>query len=162
MARIALLLPSLEAGGAERVTLDLAAELLRLGDRIDLLVLRREGALVDALPAGVRLIDLDVPRLRNAARPIAAYCARERPDALLAAMWPLSCIAIWAARRSRTRVVVVEHVNLSAVARSWSAMPRLLLGPTLRWSHRLRGPGSRCPSAPRAIWRNYAAWPPRR
>lgn len=136
MARIALLLPSLEAGGAERVTLTLAAELLRLGDAVDLLVLRPEGALLDAVPAGARLVVLGARRLRQAVRPLAAYCARERPDALLAQMWPLSSVAVWAARRSRTRVVVVEHITLSAFARTWPPVPRALLRPILRWSHR--------------------------
>jgi glycosyltransferase involved in cell wall biosynthesis len=136
VARIALLLPNLETGGAERVTLTLAAELLRLGDAVDLVLLRREGGLLDQVPAGVRLIVLDARRLRHAVRPLAEYCARERPDALLAAMWPLSSIAVWAARRTATRVVVIEHINLSAFAKSWGMLPRAMLGPILRWSHK--------------------------
>jgi glycosyltransferase involved in cell wall biosynthesis len=136
VARIALLLPSLETGGAERVTLTLAAELLRLGDAVDMVVLRREGGLLNEVPAGARLIVLDAPRLRHAVRPLRAYCERERPDVLLAAMWPLSSIAVWATRRSRTRVVVIEHINLTAFAKSWGRLPRAMLGPTLRWSHK--------------------------
>lgn len=136
MARIALLLPSLEAGGAERVTLTLAAEFLALGDEVDLLVLRNEGALADAVPRGVRLVELDAPRLRQAARPIAAYCARMRPDALLAAWWPLTSIALWAARGCGTRVILAEHNTMSVYARTWPLIPRLLLRPAMRWSHR--------------------------
>ncbi|WBO20816.1 glycosyltransferase [Sphingomonas abietis] len=136
MARIALLLPDLQVGGAERVTLTLAAGLLALGDGVDLVVLRREGPLLDEIPAGLRLISLDAPRLRQAARPLADYYARERPDALLAPMWPLSSIAVWAARRSDTRVVVIEHNMLSVEARTWRLAARLLLRPVLRWTHR--------------------------
>lgn len=135
MARIALLLPSLEAGGAERVVLTLATEFLAMGDAVDIIVLRREGALVDAVPAAARLIVLDARRLRNAVRPLAAYCARERPDALLASIWPLTSIAVWAARRTSTRVVVVEHNTLSAEVQRWRPTARLLLRQTLRWSH---------------------------
>jgi glycosyltransferase involved in cell wall biosynthesis len=135
MARIAMLLPSLEAGGAERVTLTLAAEFLAMGDSVDLLLLRREGALLDAVPPGARLVVLGMERLRGAFRPITAYCARERPDALLASMWPLTSIAVWAARRSRTRVIVVEHNTLSVSSRGWRLVPRLLLRPILRSSH---------------------------
>jgi glycosyltransferase involved in cell wall biosynthesis len=136
MARIALLLPSLEPGGTERVTLTLAAEFLRLGDDVDLLVLRQEGALLDAVPVGARLVVLKARRLRGAVRPLRDYCARVRPDVLLASMWPLTSIAVWAARRSRTRVVVAEHNTLSVEAQTWSASARALLLPTLRWSHR--------------------------
>lgn len=136
MARIALLLPSLEPGGAERVTLTLAAEFLKLGDEVDLLVLRQEGALLDAVPSGVRLVPLEAKQLRNAVRPLQDYCTQVRPDALLASMWPLTSIAVWAARRSRIRVVVVEHNTLSVEAQTWPASARALLRPTLRWSHR--------------------------
>jgi len=136
MARIALLLPSLEPGGTERVTLTLAAEFLRLGDEVDLLVLRQEGALLDAVPVGVRLVPLDAKRFRNAVRPLQDYCTQVRPDALLASMWPLTSIAVWAARRSRIRVVVAEHNTLSVEAQTWPASARALLRPAVRWSHR--------------------------
>jgi glycosyltransferase involved in cell wall biosynthesis len=135
MVRIALLLPDLGLGGAERVTLTLAAEFLKLGDAVDVVLLRREGALLTEIPAGARLVVLDAPRIRDAVRPLGEYCSRERPDAMLAAMWPLSSIAVWAARRTRTRVVVIEHVNLSAFVQSWRPLPRALLRPILRWSH---------------------------
>lgn len=136
MARIALLLPSLEPGGTERVTLTLATEFVRLGDEVDLLVLRQEGALLDAVPVGVRLVALEARRLRNAVRPLEDYCARVRPDVLLASLWPLTSIAVWAARRSRIRVVVAEHNTLSVEAQTWPASARTLLRPALRWSHR--------------------------
>lgn len=136
MARLALLLPDLEAGGAERVTLTLAAEFLAMGDTVDIVVLQAKGALMDALPAGATLVELGADRLHRAARPLAAYCAHARPDALLAQMWPLSSIAMWAVRRSRTRVVMVEHINLSSYARTLGLAPRNLLRPILRWSHR--------------------------
>ncbi|BCA63525.1 hypothetical protein HMP09_2759 [Sphingomonas sp. HMP9] len=136
MARIALLLPSLEPGGTERVTLTLAEEFLRLGDDVDLLLLRQEGALLDAVPVGVRLVPLEARRLRNAVRPLKDYCTQVRPDVLLASMWPLTSIAVWAARRSRTRVVVAEHNTLSVEAQTWPASARALLRPAVRWSHR--------------------------
>ena len=135
MARIALLLPNLLAGGAERVTLTLAAEFVAFGDDVDLVLLQAEGALMDAIPAGVRVIVLEAKRLRNAIRPLKAYLERERPDALLAQMWPLSSIGVWACRQSSTRVVVVEHVQLSAYSRSWPLLAKAMLRPIIRWTH---------------------------
>jgi glycosyltransferase involved in cell wall biosynthesis len=135
MARIALLLPNLAAGGAERVTLTLAAEFLAAGDAVDLVVVRAEGALMAAIPAGVRLINLNANRLRHCVRPLAEYLEAARPDALLAQMWPLSSLAVWAARHSATRVVVVEHIDLSAYSKTWGPLARALLSPVIRWSH---------------------------
>lgn len=136
MARIALLLPNLVAGGAERVTLTLAAELLGRGDSVDIVVLQADGPLVDALPDGARLVVLHAGRLRHAIRPLREYLERDRPDALLAQMWPLSSIGVWAARHSATRVVVVEHNNLSAFYKTWPVTARAMLRPIIRWSHR--------------------------
>jgi glycosyltransferase involved in cell wall biosynthesis len=136
MAHLALLLPNLEAGGAERVTLTLAAEFIAAGDQVDLVVLEARGALIEAVPPGVRLVVLGAARLRQAFRPLARYLSSARPDAILAQMWPLSSIAVWAARRSRTRVVVVEHNNLSAYAATWNLAARLALRPALWASHR--------------------------
>jgi glycosyltransferase involved in cell wall biosynthesis len=135
VAHIALLLPNLAAGGAERVTLTLAAEFLAAGDSVDLVLLQAEGPLMSAVPPGVRLVSLDAGRLRQAVRPLQDYLERERPRALLAQMWPLSSIAVWAARRSDTRIVVVEHIDLSAYAKTWPLSARASLRPIIRWSH---------------------------
>lgn len=135
MARLALLLPSLIAGGAERVTLTLARELVALGDEVDVVVMRDEGPLREAVPAGVRLVVLGATRLRNALRPLVRYLRERRPDALLAQMWPLSSIGVVAARRTATRVVVVEHITLSSSARTWPRLARAALRPIMRWSH---------------------------
>lgn len=135
MAKLALLLPNLAAGGAERVTLTLAAEFVAAGDSVDLVLLQAQGALMDTVPVGVRVINLAAHRLRNCIRPLAKYLDEARPDALLAQMWPLSSLAVWAARRSATRVVVVEHIDLSAYAKTWVLLPRTMLRPVIRWSH---------------------------
>ncbi|GAB4348861.1 MAG: glycosyltransferase [Immundisolibacter sp.] len=56
--RLALLLLSLAAGGAERSTLRLAREFVRRGLAVDLLVCRPQGELRDAVPPGVRVVPL--------------------------------------------------------------------------------------------------------
>lgn len=115
---IALVLPSLGAGGAERVTLTLAQGLLELGDRVDLVLGQATGALLPMVPAGVRVIDLSAgPSLRGMIRPLVRYLARERPAAMQASMWPVTCWAVLARRlaRSDARLVLTDHVNLSAM-----------------------------------------------
>lgn len=52
---VGMALPSLRGGGAERVTLTLAAALMARGHRVDLLVARSILAWPDHLPAGLRL-----------------------------------------------------------------------------------------------------------
>jgi glycosyltransferase involved in cell wall biosynthesis len=57
--RIAVLLPSLEGGGAERSMLNLIKGFLARGRTVDLLLCQAKGALMGELPEGVTLIELE-------------------------------------------------------------------------------------------------------
>lgn len=112
---LAFLLPSIAGGGAERLTIELMRGCLERGHSVDLVLVRREGEWLASVPKEVRIIDLGANRLLQAARPLRAYLRRERPVAMLAAMWPLTTIAIGAAigLRPRPRIVVADHGVLS-------------------------------------------------
>lgn len=109
---IAFLLPDLGGGGAERLTVDLMAGFVARGFAVDLLLQRCEGTFLPLVPAGVRVIDLAASRLRRVFAPLRAYLKTEQPDVLVAAMWPLTSIAIASAVGLPTRVVVSEHCAL--------------------------------------------------
>lgn len=115
MARLAILLPDLRGGGAERVALTLAEGFLHRGHQVDVIVLRAAGELLTLLPAGVRLFDLRVGKMRRSIWPLASYLRRERPGALLAFMWPLTAIAVVSnlLARNRTRIATSDHGLLS-------------------------------------------------
>lgn len=133
---IAFLLPNLGGGGAERVALTLAKAFIERGHEVDLVVMERSGQLLDAVPPGVRLIELKAKRVRNVVRPLIRYLRERRPDAIQVSMWPLTIMGIIAARASRVpiRVVVSDHVAYSAPFLSLRQL-RLLC-----WSARLAYP----------------------
>ena len=58
-ARLALFVRNLAGGGAESVWLTLAGGFRERGFEVDLVVCRRQGALADRVPAGVRLVELE-------------------------------------------------------------------------------------------------------
>jgi glycosyltransferase involved in cell wall biosynthesis len=134
-SKLALVLPDFGGGGAERVALLLARAWIEQGHEVDLVLQRREGALLDLLPSAVRVVDLEAPRLRQAVRPLAHYLRRERPDAVLISMWPLTVIGVVAHRlaRSSSRIVLAEHSSLSRQYKSHVGLRRALL----TWSIRL-------------------------
>jgi glycosyltransferase involved in cell wall biosynthesis len=57
--RLAFLLDNLSGGGAEQVVLNLAAEFVELGYRVDLLVCKLEGNLVKKIPPGINVVRLE-------------------------------------------------------------------------------------------------------
>lgn len=117
--RVALVLPSLDGGGAQRVWVDLAGGLVDRAVEVDLVLVRDEGVLRDRVPSGVRLeflggreVSLAVPRL-------ARYLRNRRPDVALPAIPHMNLCTLLAARlmRPRVPVVVAQHNHLSTGAR---------------------------------------------
>ena len=128
-SRIALLLPDLGGGWAERVAATLANAFVERGHRVDLLLARHQGVWLDQLDPAVRVIDLEAPRLRQVVRPLTSYLRREQPDGLLSFMWPLNIFAVLAGvlARSATRIVVTDHIALSQQYASWGPIHRSVL-----------------------------------
>lgn len=120
--RLAILLPDLGGGGAERVAVNLANSFAQRGYGIDMVLLSARGEFLDELQQEIRVIDLQVKRLRGTLIPLVRYLRKVRPDAVLANMWPLTAIALWGRKLARvpTRVVVAEHTTWSRdpIARS--------------------------------------------
>lgn len=114
-SRIAILLPDLRGGGAERVGVNLANNFARRGLGVDMLLLQRQGVLLDQLDSRVRVVDLAAPRARHGLYPLAAYLRDARPTAVMANMWPLPVVALVARTfaRCRTRLVSVTHTTWS-------------------------------------------------
>lgn len=135
---LAVFLPSLAGGGAERVMLDLIAAALAQGRTVDLVLVSRHGAFQDEVPAGVNVIDLRQPRTVTAVVPLARYLRRRRPRALLATLEHANVVALLAGRLAgRTRVSVREANTLSRDLASGPARSRAVL-----WLMRRLYPGA--------------------
>jgi len=136
--RIAIFLPNLGGGGAERVALASAADLIDRGHKVDIVLVRAVGALLPLAPVGARVVDLAASRIIRAFWPLVRYLKRERPNVLHAVMWPITVMAIVAAKvaKTDTDIVVSEQVALSR--RFASSFTEGLL---MRWTTRLLYPG---------------------
>lgn len=130
---LAIFLPSLAGGGAERVSLNLAREVAKRGVKVDLVVSQAVGPYVSEVPDGVRLVDLETSRVATSLPGLVRYLRRNRPDAMLTVMSHANVIGVTAASiaRTSTRVVTSEHDTLSQVTertarRRARGMPRLV------------------------------------
>jgi glycosyltransferase involved in cell wall biosynthesis len=145
--KVAICLPNLGGGGAERVVLTLAADLAARGHKVDLVLIKAVGELLPLVPDGVRVVDLKAHRILGALLPLTRYLREERPDALHAQMWPVTVIAIMAHRlaRSRAKLVISEHTTLSRQVRG--GVQRRLLEWTTRFFYPLADVRTACSAA---------------
>lgn len=134
--RIALFLPSLRGGGAERVMVNLARGFARWGIQVDLVLARAEGPYLSHVPREVRLVDLHATRVLASLPGLVRYLRSECPKALLSALHHANVVALWARKLARvpTRVVVSVHSNPSqATANSKNLRARLM--PLWAWRY---------------------------
>src|SRR5690554_3575339 len=110
---IALFLPALEGGGAERVLLDLAAEFVRRDLRVDLVVAAWRGDLVSEVPPDVRQINLNTSRTLLALPGLTRYLRSASPKALLSTMGHANVVASFASwlAGGRSRTVLREAIH---------------------------------------------------
>jgi len=109
--------------------LDLAREFARLGHEVEFVLMRPEGEFLAEARREHSVVDLCAPRARNVVPSLARYLRHRRPDALVAAMWPLTTLAPIAARivRFPGKVLVSEHAILSQQYAQWGKLHRLAL-----------------------------------
>ena len=131
---IAFFLPLLTAGGAERVTLNLAQGITERGLRVDLVLAAAEGPFRDQVPPAVRLVDLRAGRVLRSLIPLSGYLRRERPRVLFSQMDHANLVALWAAKLARraTPVVVTVHNTMSQATRQEGRLAESLWPPLLR------------------------------
>ena len=107
-SRLVLFLPSLVAGGAERVFVDLANEFARQGHAVDFVLAAAEGPFLGEVSPAVRVVDLRAGGVLRSLRSLARHLRRERPAAILSGLEHANIVSVAARRLSftRTRVVV--------------------------------------------------------
>ena len=118
---IAIFMPSLGGGGAERVSLTLAASFAQAGCRVSLVVASAEGSLREKVPDGVDLADLNVGRVRRALPSLTAWMKHHRPDALLASQVHANIVAFAAHRLSRSTASLILRED-STPSRNFATM----------------------------------------
>lgn len=133
MKSVALYLPNLTGGGAERTLLRLAAGFRASGWTPRFVVDQARGELVSAVQADrIALDSLEASRTAQALPRLVRWLRAQRPDALLSAITHNNLIAVWARAWARvsTRIVLSEHTLLSRQAMThdrwqYRILPRL-------------------------------------
>lgn len=136
-AKLALYLPSLRGGGAERVMVTLANGFAERGYPVDLVLVRAEGPYLEGVADNVRVVGLEAARVATSLPRLVRYLRRERPVAMLSAMSHANVIAVLARQLAGvpTRIVVSEHANFSIARANAPSRRGRMMGHFMRWAY---------------------------
>lgn len=137
---IAIYLPLLSGGGAERAMVVLANGFTARGHKVDLVVARAEGPYLKDLNPGLRVVDLNSRRSPIVPLSLAAltgYLKRERPRVLLSTLTYTSVVAVVARALAGvdTRLYVSEQNALSSSVQNAVGWSERWKPHFLRWSY---------------------------
>jgi glycosyltransferase involved in cell wall biosynthesis len=108
---VAVFLHSLEGGGAERISVNLAAGMATRGLPVDLVLVKAVGPYLEQVPPSVRVVDLGCERHLTSLLPLARYLRREEPRVLLSALTHTNLYALAARALARVPTRVVIRIN---------------------------------------------------
>jgi len=113
--RLAIFLPTLDGGGAERVMVEIANGIAARGYNVDLVLASAKGPYLREVSSGVRVVDLQCSRILKSLPKLVSYLRRERPTAMLSALRHANIIAVIARILSfkTTRLVISERNHVS-------------------------------------------------
>ncbi len=117
---LVFLLPNLNAGGAERVFIQLANKFASMGFSVEILLFQKTGALLSEVSSQIKIVDMDVSNMYFSFPSLVSYLKAVKPDVLFSTLEFASLSALLARRLSgvKTRIVVVVSVAISQHRRS--------------------------------------------
>ncbi|WP_374276690.1 glycosyltransferase [Azonexus sp.] len=118
---IAIFIPNVKGGGAERVMVTLANTFASSGHRVDLLLGSAEGEYLSEVASAVNIVNFNVRRAVSCLFPLLKYLREKKPDAILSALNYINIISIIAHKlaRSTSRLVVSERNTLVCLKCGW-------------------------------------------
>lgn len=132
---VALFVPLLLGGGAERVMVDLAGGFAERGLEVDLVLGKAEGVYLPSVSRCVNIIDLSSSRTVTALPKLAQYLRHNRPKALMATLEHANVVALIAGLLTghKTRLVIREANTPSASAKKARGVPAQSVVRLMRW-----------------------------
>ena len=124
--RIIFIIPSLHTGGSERVILHLVNNFDRNRFDIELLVLKKEGALLQMIPNDIRVVYFNFNRTAHAILPILFHIRKKRPDIVFSTLGHVNLsIALLKFLLPNRCYLVARESNIISILNKDERYPRL-------------------------------------
>jgi len=113
--RIAIFLPTLEGGGAERVMINLAKGFIDLGNQVDFVLVKKKGVYIEKVAPTVNIIDFDCRSTLRSLPKLVKYLGDREPHLLISTLNTPNVTALVAKffHKGQTRFVIREANTLS-------------------------------------------------
>jgi glycosyltransferase involved in cell wall biosynthesis len=138
--RIALFLPSLDGGGAERMMITLANALAERHYAVDFVVWDENGPLRSLLSDKVHVISFGTRNPAKLVFKLARFSSTYKPQVMISALFVANIIAAISktASRSRTHLILTEHVPTRTYLQNEPrVLRRLCIPPLMRITYRM-------------------------
>lgn len=134
---IAIFIPSLAGGGAERVMVALANGFSARGLEVDLVLAHAAGSYLAEVSSNVCLVDLKCRRVAFCLPGLIKYFRAVRPSAMLSALSHVNVIAVLARLFSftPTRLAISERATYSLQIQHERMLYARILTPLMRWAY---------------------------
>lgn len=111
MYKIALFIPNLEGGGAERAFVNLANGFVHFGHHVDLILAQKQGVYFEDLSKDVNIYNLEANRFKYMIRPLIKYLKNFKPMVLISALERANLASVIARALSgiNVKLILTEH-----------------------------------------------------
>lgn len=133
--RVAIFIPSLTSGGAERFAVTLANGFADRGSSVDLVLARETGFFLSDVTSSVNVVELQARRTLTSLPGLVGYIRKARPQSMLSALDYANVVAVWARMLSgvEMRLVLSEHTTHGAAVEEVVPYRTRLLSALMRW-----------------------------
>ena len=138
MNKISILLPNLNGGGAEKVSVDLARAFNFLGYKVEFVLMQAIGDFLPDVRRDYTVVDLGVYKIRDVPWSFARYLRSRHPTAIIANMWPLTSAAVIGRCLSgkKCTLLLVEHCTLSQQYMGWGTLHKHIMRLSMATTYR--------------------------
>jgi len=121
ISHIALFLPSLAGGGAERVMVILANALLQKGLSVDLVLVKAEGPYLKEVFPEVEVVNLNASSTIFSLRSLTEYLRKNKPQVIFSTLEHANVVALWAKLLSGNKVKCIIRLPSTITAAAHNA-----------------------------------------